>query len=134
MNINGGGYREGSGYGKRGRFNGHIVQSTWECAFIIWAGLLGKQIFRNIQGFKFLFEGKERTFFPDFVMDGKLHEVKGWPSKLTSVKIAQFGQDVKFWFRKDLEEIFELVEEKMGCRIEDLWKFYDKPVGISASG
>jgi hypothetical protein len=120
-----GGFREKGGRGKQGRFRGFLVQSTWECAFLIWCLENGKSIQRNRLGLKYEFQGSFKKFFPDFEVDGKLIEIKGWPSAQTEAK-QKAHPNVTFLFESDLSEVFAFAEKFSGLAISDLFQIYDK--------
>lgn len=77
MKAVGGGYRPGSGIGKSGRYNGIWCDSSWELAFVLWCELKGKRLERNKKWFKYYYDGKIRKYYPDFIVDGEIIEIKG---------------------------------------------------------
>jgi len=84
-----GGVREGGGRGKKGRYSGIYCDSTWELAFVICAIADGKNIKRVSQPRVYTFEGRERKYFPDFIVDGKVFEIKGWKTPQSIAKEEQ---------------------------------------------
>jgi predicted nucleic acid-binding Zn ribbon protein len=72
--------RERSGRGKNGHYDGQFFNSTWELAFWIYCKDHGKEIRRSRE--KFLYQNPEththHNFYPDFRVDGKLVEIKGY--------------------------------------------------------
>lgn|ERR1035437_2682319 len=77
MKVVGGGYRKGSGIGKSGWYQDVWCDSSWELAFVLWCKIHNKTIVRNILPYKYELNGKHRKYYPDFIVDGKLFEVKG---------------------------------------------------------
>lgn len=71
-----GGYRKGSGRGKRGTYKGYYCDSSWELAFVIYNLEHEIEFTRNRKKFKYLFEGKEHYYMPDFVINGSFVEIK----------------------------------------------------------
>jgi hypothetical protein len=107
-----GGYREGSGIGKSGRYNGMWCDSSWELAYIIWCQAQGKSIIRNTERFDYVFEGKAHKYLPDFIVDGQLIEIKGRkvPDAVTLAKIASTNGRVKLLLAEDMYPILKSVE------------------------
>lgn len=107
-----GGYREGSGIGKSGRYNGMWCDSTWELAYIIWCQTNGKDIKRNTERFDYIFDGKNHKYLPDFIVDGQLVEVKGRKiaDDVTLAKIAATNGRVKLLLADDMYPILKSVE------------------------
>jgi predicted Zn-ribbon and HTH transcriptional regulator len=76
-----GGYRPGSGRSKSGWYRGIWCDSTYELAFVVYHLDHGSQIERNQGSWPYTDEnGIERRYFPDFVVDGVLYEIKGYMS------------------------------------------------------
>jgi hypothetical protein len=119
-----GGIREGGGRSKSGYYHGMFVQSTWECAYLIHSLQLGKKVERNWRPLSYEFEGVRYNFYPDFLVDGNLVEIKGWPSARTSAKQQQCPQ-VQFLFEKELQPTFSEVASVTGLPVEKLWRLYD---------
>ena len=60
----GGGYRKGSGRGKKGRYKGYWCDSSFKFE-------------RNSESFKYNFQGKDHKYYPDFKIDDTFFEIKG---------------------------------------------------------
>ena len=83
-----GGYKNGSGRGKRGWYKNFWCDSSWELAFVIWNLEHGISIKRNYKKFPYLWEGKLTHYIPDFIVDGKLVEIKGYYDTKAKLKIS----------------------------------------------
>jgi len=117
-----GGLRKHSGRSRGGHIDGLFLNSTWELAFYLWCRDQGKKFERNTRGFPYTdFEGKQRNYYPDFVVDGCLVEVKGWPSSLTELKTAAVKEPLTVLYEKDLQEVFSFARARYGGPIELLW-------------
>ena len=118
-----GGYREGSGIGKSGRYNGIWCDSSWELAFIIWCQSQGKNIARNTERFNYEFNGKSRKYLPDFIVDGQLIEIKGRriADELTLAKLEATNGRVKLLLAEDMISILKSVEH-----LQPLEKLYGR--------
>jgi len=118
-----GGYRQGSGIGKRGWYNGIWCDSSYELAWVIYN--LEHQISfeRNTKKFEYIFEGKLFHYIPDFkLQDGSYIELKGFRSKRTEAKIDQFKEPIQILYFEDLKDIFQYVTNKYG---KDFIKLYN---------
>jgi len=119
-----GGYREGSGRGKRGWYKGFYCASSWELAWVVYH--LEHQIAfeRNLQSFPYVFEGKTYQYYPDYRMsDGAYVEIKGYTSKKWEAKLAQFPHSIKVLYKSDMRSILDYVTKKYGA---DYIKLYEK--------
>ena len=113
------------GKGKRGYYKGYYCQSSWELAYVIYCLNHGILISRNKEGFKYNWEQKQRTYFPDFVLpNGTYVEIKGYYDKKSEAKYVQFPKDKKLIVLKkeDMKPILEYVIEKYGKSFIDLYE------------
>lgn len=94
-----GGYREGSGRGKKGTYDGIYCDSSWELAFVLWCRLKGYAIKRATKRFPYKWKGKVRNYLPDFLVKkpgekAKYVEVKGYVTPQWKAKQAAFPHDL----------------------------------------
>lgn len=68
-----GGYRKGSGYGKKGWYYGIHCDSSWELAFVFWHVHNNISIKRCTQVRKYIFDGIEQNYHPDFVVNDNIY-------------------------------------------------------------
>lgn len=131
-NPNIGGYREGSGRAKTGRYKGIYCGSTWELVWVIY------QLDNNIPFTRFpsVLKKDGLTYVPDFLQDGKIIEIKGYEN-LESVnkktKLAnELGYEVIIARKDDLKHCFDWVKEnyKYNCITE----LYDSSYQSSGLG
>ena len=115
-----GGFRERSGYGKCGWWNGIHFQSTWELAFYLWCTSLGCKCERNRKGYPYTWEGKRHFYYPDFIVEGELVEIKGFLKPVDQAKFSCVG--VKVLSEENLQEAFKFIQNTYNCQVEDLWK------------
>jgi hypothetical protein len=73
-----GGFRQGSSRGKSGWYKGYWCDSSWELAWVIYNLENDIDFERNKIGFKYIFEGKESLFYPDFIIKGEYIEIKNF--------------------------------------------------------
>lgn len=121
-----GGIRKNSSYGKQGYYNGFWCDSTYELAYLIYMIDHGVSVIRNLEGFKYVWEGKEYTYFPDFIVNGRLVEIKGYHSQKTDVKMQAVTKPIDILYKEDLFEIFEYVKNKTNLSIKRLYELYDE--------
>ena len=78
MAIKGGGYRRGSGRGKKGWYKGYWCGSSWELAWVIYSLEHGVEFTRCTDRFVYTYDGGEHTYTPDFKVNGTYIEIKGY--------------------------------------------------------
>lgn len=117
-----GGYRKRSGYGKSGWYKGYFCDSSWELAYVIYNLEHGIKFERNKEKFKYIFEGKEYNYLPDFIVDGKYVEVKGYWTKQWQAKLDQFPRELSIIGKEEIKPYLEYVENKYG---RDFIKLYE---------
>ena len=111
---NTGGYRERSGIGRSGYYNGIWCNSSYELAWVIWAIDNSIKFERNLKGFNYIFEGRSRKYYPDFKLEEGYLEIKGYNSNQFKAKLEYFIEDIKVLYKKDLDPILEYVKNKYG--------------------
>lgn len=94
-----GGYRPGSGRGKKGWYKGIQCDSSWELAFVLWCELRDRPVKRATKIFQYRYKGKLREYHPDFrykTADGawKYLEIKGYISEQWLAKKAAFPKEL----------------------------------------
>ena len=104
--------------GLKGRYDGIWFDSSWELAYYIWMSEICQV--KPQRNTKIFFDyvdltGVKRRTKPDFVLPtGELIEIKGYPNIHTEAKIAATKDEVKFLFKKDLQEVLKYVRTKYG--------------------
>ena len=116
-----GGYVRGSGRGKKGWYKGFFCDSSWELAYVIYCLEHNKTIQRNTEKRKYVWQNKEKNYIPDFIVDGKLIEIKGRSTPEWEAKKA-FNLDVSVLYQEDLQDVFEYVINKYGKNYIKLYK------------
>lgn len=120
-----GGYREGSGRAKTGYYKGIYCGSTYELVWVIY------QLDHNrpFERFKGVIQNEFLRYYPDFVYENVIYEMKGYEDDILVVaktKLAESnGYIVKVLRKKDLETEFEWVKQKYSFkRLEELYDNY----------
>lgn len=118
-----GGYREGSGRAKTGYYCGIYCGSSYELVWVIHRldhGLPAKRF----EGF--LTDGVT-TYYPDFLDDDTIIEIKGYEDKKSVDRKTKLAQDkgyrVELLYREDLAEQFKWVSDNY--QYSDIWELYD---------
>jgi len=117
-----GGYRVGSGRGKKGWYKGFFCDSSYELAYIVFCLDHQIRIQRNTQKRQYVWEGKQRNYIPDFVVDGQIIEIKGFKSPQWEAKL-KYNPDVVVLYERDLRLVFDYVAMKYG---KDFVKLYEQ--------
>lgn len=117
-----GGYVRGSGRGKKGWYKGFFCDSSWELAFVIYCLENNKKIKRNTEKRKYIWQGLEKNYIPDFIVDGDIIEIKGWKTPQWEAK-KKFNPDIKVLYEGDLQHVLNYVVNKYG---KDFIKLYRK--------
>lgn len=116
-----GGYIPGSGRGKKGWYKGIFCDSSWELAYLIYCLDHNKNIKRNTEIRNYIFKGKKGKYIPDFIVDDKLVEIKGYKTEKWLAKL-KYNPDVKVLYEKDLLPIFEYVKNNYGKNFIELYE------------
>lgn len=115
-----GGLRRGSGRGKKGWYRGIFCDSSWELALVLYCTDNDIKIEKCKEVRKYLWNGKERKYYPDFIIDNKIVEIKGFRTKQWEEKI-KYNSDVLVLYKKDMTMYLEHAISKYG---KDFTKVY----------
>ena len=121
LNGKSGGFREGGGKGKKGKFNGIHCDSSWELAFLIWIIEQGKTIQRVLSPRRYIFEGKKKLYYPDFIVDGSVYEIKGWKTSQWEEK-HKANPDVIVLGYEELKPMIEFAKTKYGSEFTSVYE------------
>lgn len=112
------------GRGKSGIYKGFWCDSSWELAYVIYCLDNNINIIRNNNGFTYIWQNEEHTYYPDFYNnDTKEYiEIKGFENNKDKEKIKQFKDNIKVYYYKDMKPIFEYVKNNYG---EDFISLYE---------
>lgn len=116
-----GGLRQGSGRGKCGWYKGYWCDSSYELAWVIYNLEHNIKFERNKKGYEYEFRGKKFKYYPDFICNGEIIEIKGYKTEQVNEKL-KVVENIKVLFEKDLEKEFTYVKEKYG---KDFIKLYE---------
>jgi hypothetical protein len=118
-----GGYVEGSGRGKKGRYKGIWCDSSWELAWVMYHLDHGVYFVRNTKKFEYHHDEKIRKWIPDFIMsDGSYVEIKGYMTEQAKAKIDSFSLPLNVINKVDIQPFLEYATNTYG---KDFLKLYD---------
>ena len=109
-----GGITRGGGRGKKGWYKGFYFDSSWELAFIVYCLDHDIPIMRNKQKFPYIFEEKTRSYYPDFIIENKFYEIKGYITAQVQAKIDQFPLPLVVITKKEMEKYLMYTRTKYG--------------------
>lgn len=102
---------------KWGYYQGIKCDSSWELAYLVYHLDHNSSIVRNSKGFKYLYEGKEHTYYPDFLLNNQTFiEIKNYWTPQVQAKIDSFPKNFSFkiLYKKDIEECINYCISKYG--------------------
>lgn len=119
-----GGYRQGSGRGKHGWYKGYYCDSSWELAFVIYNLDHHIKFERNKKVFKYNYNNEIHTYMPDWFIDNKYVEIKGFCDNQWKAKLDQFPKEetLEVLTDQEMKPYIDYVIEKYG---KDYIKLYE---------
>lgn len=125
-NKKSGGYRKGSGRGKKGWYKGFFCDSQYELGYIIYCLDHNIKIERNRKGYEYVYNKEKHIYLPDFIVNGELVEIKGFYREIDNIKLAAItDKNVKILYTKDLEFVSKYLQEKYGLDIDHIFVRYE---------
>lgn len=106
---------------KRGYYKGIWCDSSWELAYLLYCFDNNISVERNNKYFEYEFEGKIYKFYPDFIVDGNLVEIKGFYTPKNKVKLEKFP-NVLFIDRKLIQPYLKYAIEHYGKNFTNLYE------------
>ena len=106
-----------TGKGKKGWYKGFFCSSTYELAYIIYCLDHNIDIKRNEEYFIYEYEGKQHRYYPDFIVNNELVEIKGYHTDLVDIKLKCVNKPIKILYYNDMKYIFDYIEEQYGYKI-----------------
>ena len=107
----------------KGKYHGIRCDSSWVLAFLVWHLDNNKYIERCKEKRQYIFEDKTKIYFPDFVTDDGIIEIKGSNTKNAKAK-KLYNPDIKVLYTREIKPYIEYAKTKYG---ENFWEIlYDK--------
>lgn len=122
-----GGYRRGSGRGKKGWYKGFWCDSTYELAFVVYCLDHCISFSRNDERFLYQVDGKDHYYLPDFLMaDGSLVEIKGYLTMEALQKVSTIKtKRIKVLFYEDIKYMIDYISERYMISPNRLYDLYE---------
>ena len=117
-----GGYRQGSGRGKKGTYKGYYCDSSWELAYVIYNLDHNIKFERNEELFSYEFNGEQHKYKPDFIENGVYVEVKGYFTEQTKAKEKAFPFQLKYIDKKEIIKYLDYVEKTYGKNFVSMYE------------
>lgn len=111
----------GAGRGKKGTYKGIHCDSSYELVYVVYC-LDHDTPIRRYEGFRwYTYRGRRLRYYPDFIVDSRVLEIKGFTTPQWEAKHA-CNPDIVVLFREDMSEMFNYVVGKYG---KDFTSLYD---------
>ena len=118
-----GGYRKGSGRGKKGTYKGYYCDSSWELAYVIYNLDHNIKFERNEELSPYEFNGEQHKYKPDFIENGVYIEIKGYFTEQVKAKELAFPFQLKYLDINGIKPYIDYVEKMYG---KDYIRLYNK--------
>lgn len=124
LNKKSGGYRLGSGRGKKGWYHGYFCDSSWELAFVIYNLEHNISFERNKQQFSYTFNGEQHNYIPDWKIENDFVEIKGYWTEQWQAKLDQFPKEenLRVITKVEMKPYLEYVRSKYGRNFISLYE------------
>lgn len=125
-NKKSGGYRKGSGRGKKGWYKGFFCDSQYELGYIIYCLDHNINIKRNKKSYDYIYNNEKHKYLPDFIIDEELVEIKGFYREIDNIKLASVkDKKIKILYTKDLKFVSDYLQEKYQLDIDHVFVMYE---------
>lgn len=126
-NPNVGGHKYNSGRGKQGWYKGIHCQSTYELVFVIYCLDHSMPIKRYTGYYLYDYKGKIHKYYPDFIVDDVLYEIKGYWTEQVEAKVNSVkDRQIKVLYKQDLDDAFSYIKSVYNKTYKDVDSLYDK--------
>ena len=112
---------------KSGWYHGIHCDSSWELAFVIYCKEHNIEIKRNNKYLTYIFEDKEYKYYPDFIIDNQLYEIKGYENKQAIAKHEQHPE-VVYLDKIKMKPYIDYIVNKYGNNYIQLYDKMDKQI------
>lgn len=113
------------GRGKKGWYKGFYCASRYELAYIVYCLDHNIGIERNKECFEYLYKNEVRRYYPDFIVDNCLIEIKGYHNDLVDIKLSAVDRSIKILHYEDIKYCFDYIKEKYNLGYKDIIKLYE---------
>lgn len=88
---------------------------------------------RNTERFTYVYDGTERKYLPDFIVNGELIEIKGYWTEQVREKIKQCPKPIKVLDKTSIKPYIDYVIDKYGRDFISLYETEGAEVGSSTT-
>lgn len=107
---------------KSGLYHGIHCDSSWELAFVIYCEEHNINVIRNHKYLTYIFKNREYKYYPDFIINEQLYEIKGYENDKAKAKHEQHPE-VIYLDKQKMQKYLNYVIAKYG---DDFIKLYDR--------
>lgn len=104
---------------KHGWYHGLYCGSSWELAFVLWMEHNGFSVRRSDKVLEYEYEGKIFKYYPDYEVNGKTYEIKGFADYKAEAKHKAFPW-IEYYDREKMKPIIKEVKLIFGKNFVDL--------------
>lgn len=117
-----------TGRGRKGWYKNFFCSSTYELAFVIYCLDNCIPIRRCVDRYRYVFEGKQHWYYPDFIINNTIIEIKGYWSEVVDAKTKSVtDRDIIVLYRKDLKHVFDYIADKYNKIVDkNIHELYEK--------
>ena len=116
-----GGYQIGAGSCKKGWYKGIYCDSSWELAYLLYHLDNNIPIKRCEDYREYEYNGKIYRYYPDFIVDEKVVEIKGRTDDKWQAKISQ-NPDIEVLYNKEIKPYLDYAIQTYG---KDFTRLYE---------
>lgn len=116
-----GGVHYGAGRGKHGWYNNIWCDSSWELAYVIYCLDHNIQIERCKEYFEYEYQGKKHRYYPDFVVNDEIVEIKGYFSEQYNQKLKYLTKKILIIGKEEIKPYIQYVIETYGKNYINLY-------------
>ena len=102
-----------------GNYKGIHCDSSWELAYLVWCLEHNIKIERCNEIRYYKVNKQTRKYFPDFIVNNQIIEIKGYLDKYSQLKSEQ-NPDIKVLLKEDLNEMLNYVINKYGKKFWEI--------------
>lgn len=116
-------------YGICGYYKGIYCGSSWELAFLIFNLDAGKKVERCQITIPYEYNGEQHNYFPDFIMDNVIYEIKGFENEDVKIKTQatiHAGFEIVVLRKKEINPIIKDLKKRYG--VKDITVLYDSKI------
>lgn len=116
------------GSGLKEWYRGFWCDSTWELAYIIYNLDHSIPVVRNREPFDYVFAGRTHRYYPDFIVNNRYVEIKGFMRDCDYAKLANFPGSLEIVDSKKIQKYIDYAAATYGRDFNALYEKAAKPL------